>query len=384
MKRLLLAVFFACAAVCAAQAQVVDTSVCDILKNPASFNGTMVRVKATVSAGFDQFIVRGDGCGQQVDAIWLAYPPGAKGKAGADAILELQPAHNFAGKVAASARTPVTLQRDKEFKQFDSLLSQRRNKGEGLCIGCAKNVVSATLVGRLDGVADASLQREGSGKIVGLGGFGNMNAYPARLVLQSVSDVTPKEVDYSKSDAITKGETQTVTDTQNIYDPVEAAGRIAAAFGSSPIGLQMQKDAAGFGKKGEDTGVSVGFKSSNEVPANEDQPGAQDSPDGVLYNCRFNMDHLPGNALELAILHMGQHIYELRNPEANGAVAPLYILESNAWAITVTAAMAARLKFVTLSGGYLAWNAAWPSNEITPNFNGAVKDFLTDEALLSR
>jgi len=37
-------------------------------------------------------------------------------------------------------------------------------------------------VGRLDTVADASIKRDASGKIVGFGGFGNMNAYPARLV----------------------------------------------------------------------------------------------------------------------------------------------------------------------------------------------------------
>ena len=47
-----------------------------------------------------------------------------------------------------------------------------------MCLGCARYEVSATLVGRLDGVADAAIKRDNSGKIVALSGFGNMNAYP--------------------------------------------------------------------------------------------------------------------------------------------------------------------------------------------------------------
>ncbi|MGH9607609.1 MAG: hypothetical protein ACRD3N_18105 [Terracidiphilus sp.] len=383
MKRLFVIALFACAAACTLHAQVVDTNVCDILKNPAAFNGKMVRVKATVSVGFDQFIVRGDNCGQLVNALWLAYPEGAKGKAGPDALVELLPAHNFAGKYSAPARTPVTLQRDKAFKQFDSLLSETHNKGLGICLACAKYMVSATLVGRLDGVDDPTLTRNASGKIVGLGGFGNLNAYPARLVLQSVSDVTPKEVDYSKSDAITKGEARSSGAPGEPYDPLDAANKMAAAIGNSPAGQQARKDAAAFGKKGEDNGVTIGFKPGNEVPAKQDELGAKDSPDGVLFNCFFNKDRLPGPALGMAILHMGQLIFEVRNPAPDGSDLQLYPLEFNAWAITTTAALAAREKFVTLPGGYLVWNASWPANEISQNFTGAVKDFLANQALLS-
>ena len=101
-------------------------------------------------------------------------------------------------KYTPPTRTPVTLRRDKDFKQFDSLLAQTHQKGADMCLGCTRYEVTATLVGRLDSVADATLKRDAAGKIVGFGGFGNMNAYPARLVLQSVTDVTPKEIDYSK------------------------------------------------------------------------------------------------------------------------------------------------------------------------------------------
>ena len=159
-------------------------------------------------AGFDEFILedaKDPNCGFQVDGIWISYPHGTKGKAGPVAMVTIQPARNFSGKLTPPTRTPVTLQKDKEFKQFDSLLAQTHQKGAEVCLGCTRYNVTATLVGRLDGVADASIKRDASGKITGFGGFGNMNAYPARLVLQSVSDVTPKEIDYSKVEETDEG-----------------------------------------------------------------------------------------------------------------------------------------------------------------------------------
>lgn len=199
MKRLFVPAL-RCATACCLHAQAVDTTVCDILKNPQSFNGKTVRIKGTVAAGFDQFIVKGPDCGQQVDAIWLAYPEGTKSKSGAAAMLQLQPARNFGGTVTAPVRTPVSLDKNKDFKQFDSLLSTPY-KGDATCLGCVKYEVNATLVGRLDGTV-AGLKRDSAGKIVSISGFGNLNAYSARLVLESVSDVTAQEIDYSKAGAL--------------------------------------------------------------------------------------------------------------------------------------------------------------------------------------
>ena len=121
MKRFL-AIAFVCAFSCCMHAQVVNASVCEILKNPQSFNGKIVRVKGTISAGFDLFVVKGAECGQLINGIWLAYPEGTKAKSGPAAILQLQPARNFAGTVAAIERTPLQLDNNKDFKQFDSLL----------------------------------------------------------------------------------------------------------------------------------------------------------------------------------------------------------------------------------------------------------------------
>ncbi len=382
MKRLLVLALFLCAGVCTLQAQVVDTTVCDVLKNPASFNGKMVRITGTVSAGFDQFIVRGPKCGQDVDAIWLAYPEGTKGKAGPEAMLELAPAHNFAGKFTAPTRAAVTIQKDKEFKKFDSLLSRDRDQGADTCLGCRKYEVTATLVGRLDGVADATLSRDSSGKIVGFGGFGNMNDYPARLVIQSVSDVAPKEIDYSKINDLTKGQPPAVLPPSTTSDMLAAAGKSATAIGNIPAGVQAQKDAAIFGKPGENNGVVIGFGEIDEVPSSNAAATA-DSPDGVLYECTFNKKKLQGDEMSWALLHVGQHVYDLRNPPASDEVPPLSYYESNAWAVTASAVIAARQRFFTLPGGFMVWDYKWPASDIQTNYKAALVSFLDDEALVT-
>src|SRR5579863_7238597 len=194
MKRLFLVTLF-CVFAVSLHAQAADTSVCDILKDPQSFNSKTVRIKGTVSSGFDEFILKAEGCKYHIGGIWLAYPEGTKAKSGPVALLQLQPASNFAGTVASVERVPVTLDKNKDFKQFDSLLAAPY-KGNGVCLGCTKSEVSATLTGRIDAVHPA-LRRDAAGKIIEITGFGNLNAYPVRLVLQTVSDAVPHEIDYS-------------------------------------------------------------------------------------------------------------------------------------------------------------------------------------------
>ena len=384
----------------------VDVNVCEVVKNPAPFNGKMVRIKGTVVAGFDEFVIKDvtdPNCGFQVNSIWLSYPPGSKAKSGPVAMVTIQPAHNFAGSWKAPTRTPVTLDKSKDFKQFDSLLAQPHQKGLDMCLGCARYEVSATLVGRLDTVADAMVKRDASGKIVGLGGFGNMNAYPARLVLESVSNVTPKEIDYSKTDAITKGDATSDNAAYvnsmgggadasraqagfgggpDIDDPFAASMRIASHM-AAPFADMGQKAVAVFPKSSkEQNGVSVVFGVGNEVTPEE--PGAKDSPDGILYNCALYRDHLHGTAIVMALFHVGQHVVDLRSPKAGSEDAPLYINENDAWVVTSVAAIVGGQKYLTLPGGYLFWNIAWTPDERNDKMEGALKDFLSNEALLSR
>ena len=369
-------------------AQVTDVAICDVVKKPAPFDGKIVRIKGTVVAGFDQFVIKDakdPNCGFPVNAIWLEYPQGTKGKAGPAAILQIQPAKNFSGQYTAPTRTAVTLDKSKDFKQFDSLLAQTHQKNPSMCLGCTRYEVTATLVGRLDTVADATLKRDASGKIVGFGGFGNMNAYPARLVLQSVSDITPKEIDYSKSDAETKNDTmQTSGSGGDLGGATATMQKVAAGLGASPLKDLAVKAVNVYGKPGQQNGVIVGFGRPNEISPKDEGAGAQDSPDGVLFNCTFNEDRLQGDALARAIAHLGTHITELREPEKGNEDAAAYVLESDAWIVTTVTALSSGQKYLTLPGGYVVWDNTWPADQRNSNMEATLKNFIANEMLLSR
>ncbi len=381
MKRLL-ALVGICAASCCLHAQVVDTTVCDILKAPQSFNGKIVRVKAAVAATFDQFVVKGAGCGLANNNLWLSYPEGTKAKAGPAVMVRVQPARNFAAEVPAVQRTPVKLDKSsKDFKQFDSLLAAAFRKG-GMCLGCNRNEVTATLVGRLDGVEDAAIRRDNAGKIIGFGGFGHMNAYSARLVLESVSDVTAKEIDYSKALADTKSDA--FDDAGTIDSLAAARGAIKAFSPANPSGQQLKRAVDAFGKPGENNGVLIAFGNANEAAARDEVKGAKDSPDGLLYICTFNTNRITGDADTRATVFAGENVANLRTPIPGAAEAPLFLLDDRAWVTTILDTVASKQKTMTLPGGYLIWNSAWPQADSNQKVEDAVTGFLTNEELLGK
>jgi hypothetical protein len=367
---------------CCLCAQAVDTTVCNILDNPQSFNGKIVRIKGTVYAGFDQFVVKGADCGINVNKnIWLSYPEGTKAKAGPAVMVHLQPARNFAGDVPAVQRTPVEIDKsNKDFKQFDSLLATPYKKG-GMCLGCNRYEVTATLVGRIDAVANAAIPYDKSGKIAGFGGFGHMNAYGARLVLQSVSDVASTEVDYSKALADTKDDAATGTgDT----DPLGTSRKLAAAYkDGNPQGEQLKRAVGAFGKENEkNTGVVIVHGSGNIAAAKEEGKGAVDSPDGLLFTATFNTNRLDGTAETRALVFAGENVANLRNPLPQAAGAGIFDLENRAWVTTVLDSFASKQKTMTLPGGHLITNSAWPPAEINQRVGDAIQDFLSNEELL--
>jgi hypothetical protein len=288
-------------------AQVLDTSVCDVLNNPVAFDGKLIRVKATAVAGFDEFVIQGSGCSSD-GAIWLDYPSGTKGKAGPAALMRLQLAKNAAAVTDVPERGPVTLQRDSQFSRFDSLLATPA-KSRAMCLGCPRYTVSATIVGRLDAVDAPGLIRDDKGKVTGLSGFGNMNLYRARLVLQSVSDVANHDIDYAA--------------TTMAGDSKRAQSHVTAE--------QLNRAMAAYGAEGEDNGVSVGFGVANEVVPNEFAKGAADSPDGVLFHTTFNMDRVSKNDLSAAMAHIGTHIADIREGIAAKGLADF---EDRAWRAT--------------------------------------------------
>ncbi len=360
--------------------QIVDVTPCEILANPASFDGKTVRVKGTVSAGFDEFVLKDAACNQPINAIWLAYPEGTKGKAGPAAFVQLQLGRNNPAATSNANRSPVKIDKNKGFKQFDSLLSTPYKSG-GMCLGCTRYTVTATLVGRLDGVKEAGIARDSAGKFVNANGFGNLNLYRARLVLQTVADVSPNEIDYSRVSSATKDDSPRESGGG---DPVAATHQAARAFGAdSQAGKEVERAAAAYGKEGEDNGVEVGFGTPNEVPKNDGPKGDKDSPDGILLNCTFDMDRLKGDALARAIAHLGTHIADLRD-SGTTAAATGYDLEYRAWQTTVLGAVAFQQKTLTAPGGYLLWNSAWPAGERNKLADEAITSFLRDWAILKK
>jgi hypothetical protein len=295
-----------------------------------------------------------------VNGIWLSFPEGTRAKSGPVAILQLQPAHDFAGTVAPTNRNPVKLDNNKDFKQFDSLLSTP-HKGDGMCLGCMRYEVSATLIGRLDG-AEPILRRDNANKIVEIRGFGNLNAYSARLVLQSVSEVLPQEIDFSKPLMNSKSE------------PLASVPQISSG---DPIG-QVHRATQAFGAPGEDNGVDVGFGNLNEVDPKTEQKSDHNSPDGVLWNCRLDPTRAKDKAMALAIAHLGEHIADLRSPLPGAAGSSMFELEYRAWTTTALSAVSIQQKNLMLPGGY----TLLPLENENPPRNSLV-DFLTNEALLA-
>ena len=395
MKRLFCLAAFVALSACALSAQAVNTTVCDVLKDPSSFDGKTVTIKGTVLAGFDQFVLNDGSCAQDVNGIWLDYPAGSKAKGGPEAVVALAPAKNFAGTPSASSRPAVTLNKDKNFKQFDSALSSFHSIST-MCLGCTRYEVQATITGRLDGVKSALIQRK-DGKISSLGGFGNLNQYPARLVIASVADVSTKEVDFSKADAAAKEiEKQNQSQPQGDQGPGgapvsqspsesrAALDKLVAQMAPNTMTSQIQKDLATLGKPNENNGIVTGYGIPNEVAANEGAAGASDSPDGVIYQVTYNKDKLQNLAMSVAILHVAQHITDIRSPIAGNEQAPMAILENNAWAVGTTLGIFGGEKEITASGGYVIWYSGWPKDQQISNMQTAMADLVQKEEQLNR
>jgi len=161
---------FTLVAVCSSRAQVVSTTVCNVAKLPSAFDGKFVRVRATVTSGFEIFAIRdaeGD-CG----GIWLTYPGG-----GPVASVSM-------GKLTPDLqRVPIKLRRDGEFKKFQELLDAEmypRSRGN-LCESCHRYEVTATMTGRVDYAGEH-------------GGFGHMNGFRTQFVLESVNAISAKDL----------------------------------------------------------------------------------------------------------------------------------------------------------------------------------------------
>jgi len=348
-----------------AQAQAVDASVCDVINHPTKFDGKLVKVKGLVQVDFDSFVMRGDSC---TGSLWLSYPTGTKAKSGPAAVVTLQLAANATG-TPGTARPALTLEKSADFAMFDLYLSTRP-KTNGMCLGCVKSDVQATLVGRVDGTDNAGLVRDKAGKIASLDGFGNLNAYSARMVITSVSEVTPKEIDYSKTPKV-------ADDSQggSGKDYMALTKKAEDAFPKgtdAPTQIQAAIDA--YGAPGQDNGVTIGFGDTANVPDGEGTKSAKSSPDGLLLTVKLDGDKLKGDSLSRAVAHEGTEIAMIRDK-----VVPGYReIESKSWNTALLVSIGSRQKTLTLPGGIVVWSDSWPAADRSNNAGAALTSYLED------
>ena len=348
-----------------AQVKAVDASVCDVVNHPKKFDGQTVRVKGVVEVNFDSFIMRGDTCSS---ALWLSYPAGTKAKSGPAAVVTLQLAANATG-TPGTARPAVTLEKNQDFAMFDLFLSTRP-KTNGMCLGCVKSDVTATLVGRVDGTDNAGLVRDKDGKILSLDGFGNMNQYSARLVIEQVTDVTAKEIDYSKTPKVSD---DNQGGSGKDYMALTKKAEDGFAKGTdAPAQIQQAIDA--YGVPGQDNGVTVAFGDVANVPDGEGTKSTKSSPDGLLLTVRFDSDKLKGDSLSRAVAHQGTEIVLLRDKQVLGCDA----IELKAWNTTLLVTIGSRQKTLTLPGGVVLWSESWPAADRNANAGTALTSYLDD------
>lgn len=340
----------------ALSAQAVDAKICDILAHPSAFDNKMVRITGAVIAGFDEFVLKDPSCKLPVNSIWLAWPEGSKAKSGPAAAVYLQLAKNSPAQTSAKTRIPVKLETDKEFKEFDSLLSARP-KTPGTCLGCFRSTATATLTGRLDGVDKPGLEKAGD-MFTAIHGYGNMARYPARLVVQSVSGVAGSEIDYAHSGVLGDGDVQ---------------------LRLSPEQAKRAEDA--YGAEGELNGVEVNFSSVSILAKDDGAKGAANSPDGLLFHVIFTPDRFEGPTMYEAMVHIGTHIADLR--EAPNA-RDLYRLEARAWSATLIAAVEKKEKILIAPGNYELWKDSWSEADRQKFIPGGISGLLSNWSALGK
>jgi len=160
----------------------IKTTICELLKTPEAFNGRIVSVHGRVGIAFEYFgLQAGDCLDKKIDLVWLEYGRGPK----------RQPTTWCCGDL--TPRDSLRLMEDRSFREFHRYLTSQF-KGKGCSEGeCYSYEVTATLIGRLDAVPTV-LCPDGRSQCPKDGGFGHFGVVPARLVIESVSDVVAQAI----------------------------------------------------------------------------------------------------------------------------------------------------------------------------------------------
>jgi hypothetical protein len=211
--------------------EAVKTSLCELAKAPAQFNGKLVQVRATVFLGFESSQLIDENCSARV---WLAGP---------------RTTYLTIGHTPLPDEPPVQIENDAEYRKMaDYLRTEYQPKGGSRCVSCPLYKVVATVKGRFDHVNKEGLDARARFLI----GFGHLNTYDSQVFLQSVSDVVAYPVDPSRYDQSTI--TGTVMDATGAVI-VNATAKLYRR-GQKDIAAQASTDASGnfrFSQLREDT-----------------------------------------------------------------------------------------------------------------------------------
>ena len=175
----------------------IETTVCEVLRNPSVFNNELVRVRGQVSVSFEYSLLEDEGCSDY--AIWFVLADGT-GAPGLGAIV------NGNGKPGAKNSVPASIPplfvksiRDSKFEKFEHYMKVKAEAKpcfnpptQPTSADCGVDRVTATFTGRIDSVSkalhEAHLKRKFGEETDGKG-FGHMGMFDAQLVVERVYEV---------------------------------------------------------------------------------------------------------------------------------------------------------------------------------------------------
>jgi hypothetical protein len=163
--------FFAFSHTAEGQDKFVDTTVCDVAKEPAAFDNKLVRLTATLAGNFEISSIR-DPVHADCKSMWFTYPG-----SGPAAYV------SFSTGEPSKPRPSLQLTKDKNFQEFQKYVDAKMysRQRDSLCIDCPRYEVTAVMVGLVEFA--------GAGR-----GFGHMNMFPVQFVLHSIEKTTVKDL----------------------------------------------------------------------------------------------------------------------------------------------------------------------------------------------
>jgi hypothetical protein len=163
----------------AAQDKVPTATVCDVVKEPATFDNKFVRLVATLAGNFEISSIR-DSAHKDCGSMWFTYAG-----SGPSAYV------SFSAGQPSKPRPSVQLVTDNKFHEFEKFVDAKMytRHEDSLCMDCPRYEVTAVMVGLVE--------------VAGPGqGFGHMNSFPVQFVLHSIEKTSVKDLstNYASAD----------------------------------------------------------------------------------------------------------------------------------------------------------------------------------------